>query len=203
MVSFDDIRMGGSPGDVSEKSCDVGEAEERLENEQSSPSVQALHLRHSSLSNPSLALPTSQLILQPFCCFTYVTVHSPTLLLLLLRHRIFHLRHLASRPWIHVVTVRERPIWHENVLNSLLLNTFSVKLVHLSLVYRNISNLSWIYQYRDIIEVYPTLHMDAYIHIPVQAHDYFSESVKLDSKMLRVPYKVCTYSSSTMCTEHM
>ena len=31
----------------------------------------------------------SQLILQPFCCFTYVTVHSPTLLLLLLRHRIF------------------------------------------------------------------------------------------------------------------
>ena len=28
----------------------------------------------------------SELILQPFCCFTYVTVHSPTLLSLLLRY---------------------------------------------------------------------------------------------------------------------
>ena len=53
------------------------------------------HFRHSSFSNPSVALPTSQLILQPFRCFTYVTVHSPTLLSLLLRHK---LRHLASRP---------------------------------------------------------------------------------------------------------
>ena len=35
------------------------------------------------------ALPTSQLILQPFRCFTYITVHSPTLLLLLLRHKLF------------------------------------------------------------------------------------------------------------------
>ena len=49
----------------------------------------ALHLRHCSFSNPSLALPTSQLILQPFRCFTYDTVHSPTLLSLLLPHRIF------------------------------------------------------------------------------------------------------------------
>ena len=32
---------------------------------------------------------TSQLILQPFRCFTYVTAHSPTLLSLLLRHRLF------------------------------------------------------------------------------------------------------------------
>ena len=54
-----------------------------------SPSFQSLHLRHSSFSNPSLALPTSQLILQPFRCFTYVTNHSPDLLSLLLRHRIF------------------------------------------------------------------------------------------------------------------
>ena len=82
-------------------SCDVGEETERLENElcstvystvyscAHSPSFQSLHLRHSSFSNPSLALPTSQLILQPFRCFTYVTAHSPTLLSLLLRHRIF------------------------------------------------------------------------------------------------------------------
>ena len=51
--------------------------------------LSSLHLRHSSFSNPSLALPTSQLILQLFRCFTYVTVHSPTLLSPLLRHRIF------------------------------------------------------------------------------------------------------------------
>ena len=38
----------------------------------------SLHLRHSSFSNPSVALPTSQLILQPFR--SYVTAHSPTLL---------------------------------------------------------------------------------------------------------------------------
>ena len=38
-----------------------------------SPSFQSLHLRHSSFSNPFLALPTSQLILQSFRCITYVT----------------------------------------------------------------------------------------------------------------------------------
>ena len=43
----------------------------------------SLHLRHNSFSNPSVALPTSQLILQPYRCFTYVTVHSPTLVSLL------------------------------------------------------------------------------------------------------------------------
>ena len=49
----------------------------------------SLHLSHSSFSNPSVALPTSQLILQPFRRFTYVTVHSPALLSLLLRHKLF------------------------------------------------------------------------------------------------------------------
>ena len=48
-----------------------------------SPSFPSLHLRHSSFSNPPVVLPTSQLILQPFRCFTYVTAHSPTLLSLL------------------------------------------------------------------------------------------------------------------------
>ena len=37
----------------------------------------SLHLRHRSFSNPSVALPTSQLILQPYRWFTFVTVHSP------------------------------------------------------------------------------------------------------------------------------
>ena len=54
-----------------------------------SQSIPSLHLRHSSFSNPSLTLPTSQLILQPFRCFSYVTAYSPTVLSLFLRHRIF------------------------------------------------------------------------------------------------------------------
>ena len=120
--------IGGSPGDITEEpltkemqnkawrmSCDVGEAIERLENEQSSahsPTLLLLYLCHSLFSNPSVALSMSQLILQPFHCFTYVTAHSPTLSLLHLRHSLFstpcfasptsqalHLIHLASPPW--------------------------------------------------------------------------------------------------------
>ena len=66
----------------------------------------------ASFSNPTIASPTSQLILQPILRFTYVTSHSPTFLLLHLRNSSFlnpsvalptsqalHLRHLASRPW--------------------------------------------------------------------------------------------------------
>ena len=53
-----------------------------------SPNFSSFHLRHK-FSNPSVALPTSQLILQPFRCFTYVTVNSPTLLSLLLHHKFF------------------------------------------------------------------------------------------------------------------
>ena len=44
---------------------------------------------HSSFSNFSIPSPTSQLILQPFSSFTYVTTHSPTLPLLHLRHSSF------------------------------------------------------------------------------------------------------------------
>ena len=81
--------MGGSPGDVAEvsmtyvkqrkgcrMSCDVGKAAEGLEPH--SPTLTSLHLRHSSFSNPSAALPTSQLVLQPFRCFTYLIGTSPT-----------------------------------------------------------------------------------------------------------------------------
>ena len=65
-------------------------AQRRGLHEQSSFSkLQSLHLRHSSFPNPSVALPTSQLILQPFCCFTYIIAHSPILLSLLLHHRLF------------------------------------------------------------------------------------------------------------------
>ena len=67
----------------------------------------------SSFSNLFVTSPTSQLILQLFRRFTYVTDHSPTLLLLHRRHSSFpkpsfasptsqalHLIHLASRPWL-------------------------------------------------------------------------------------------------------
>ena len=45
--------------------------------------------KQSSFSNPSVGLPTSQLILEPFRYFTYVTAHCPTLLSFLLRHKLF------------------------------------------------------------------------------------------------------------------
>ena len=66
-------------------SFDVGEVTGRAH----SPNFPSLHLHHNSFFNPSVALPTSQLILQPFRCFTYITVHSPTLLSLYLRHSSF------------------------------------------------------------------------------------------------------------------
>ena len=61
-----------------------------------SPTLPLLHLRHSSLSNPCVALPTSQLNLQLFRCFTYVTAHSPTLSSLYLRHNSFSNPFVAS-----------------------------------------------------------------------------------------------------------
>ena len=72
-----------------------------------SPTFPSLHLRHNSFSNPSVALSTSQPILQPFRCFSYVTSSfsnpsfaSPTSLAL-------HLIHLASRPCPGVRDKRE------------------------------------------------------------------------------------------------
>ena len=43
-----------------------------------SPTLPSLYLRHSSFSNPSVASPTSQFILQPFFRFSYVTGSSLT-----------------------------------------------------------------------------------------------------------------------------
>ena len=73
------------------------------------PTLPLLHLRYSSFSNPSVALPTSQLILQSFRCCTYVTAHSPTLLSLLLRYRLFTyvIRRVAHDFDLHLfVTIR-------------------------------------------------------------------------------------------------
>ena len=49
-----------------------------------SPTFPSLHIRQNSFSNPSVTLPTSQFILQPFFRFSYVMSSS--------------LIHLASRP---------------------------------------------------------------------------------------------------------
>ena len=51
-----------------------------------SPTLPPLYLHHSSLYNPSIASPTSKVIVQPLRCFTYVTSTSRT--------------YLASRPCI-------------------------------------------------------------------------------------------------------
>ena len=72
------------------------------------------------LGNLSVASPTSQLILQPYRRFTYVTAHSPIVPLLHLRHsslsnpsfasptsRALHLCHLASRPAFNTSTVQD------------------------------------------------------------------------------------------------
>ena len=88
-------------------SCGLGEVTESLENE----FYYDYNYELCSFSNLSVTSPTSQLILQPFRRFTYVTGHSPTLPLLHLRHSSFsnhsfasptsqalHLIHLASRP---------------------------------------------------------------------------------------------------------
>ena len=85
-------------------SCDVGEATESLENElcftyvtahyptlpslyyvaAHSPTLPLFHLRHSSFSNPSFASPMSQ---------------------------DFHLRHLASRPWVRICVCYTMEYW--------------------------------------------------------------------------------------------
>ena len=50
--------------------CDVGEVTTH------SPTLPSLYICHSSFSNPSVASPTSQFILQPFFRFSYVTSSS-------------------------------------------------------------------------------------------------------------------------------
>ena len=73
-------------------SCDIDEATESLENELCSftafshftyvtaysPTLPSLYLCHSSFSNPFVASPTSQIILQPFFRFFYVAGFSLT-----------------------------------------------------------------------------------------------------------------------------
>ena len=85
-------------------SCDgkVGEWAELIDIEiysrAHSPTFPSLHQRHSSFCTPPVALPTSQLILQPFRCFTNVTAYSPTPSFASPASQALQFRHLASRP---------------------------------------------------------------------------------------------------------
>ena len=77
------ITMGGSSGGIGEVPVTYVKQHKRCKMSS-----------RASFSNPYVASPTSQLILQTFQCFTYVTAHStplasPT-------SQAFHLRHLAS-----------------------------------------------------------------------------------------------------------
>ena len=81
------IIMGGSPGAFTYVKVH-------------SPTLPPLYLRHSAFSNPSVASPTSQLILQIFFGFSYVTGYSltsagePTMLII---QEARHLCHMTRR----------------------------------------------------------------------------------------------------------
>ena len=73
-------------------SCNVDVVRERLENELCSFS----NLSVTSLKSQHILQPFRLLILQPFCHFTYVASHSPTLPSLYLRHSSFSNPSVAS-----------------------------------------------------------------------------------------------------------
>ena len=76
--------MGGSPSDVSEnpvtqeKLCSFSKLCHFTYVTAHSPTLLSLCLCHSSVSNPSVVSPASQLILQPFFCSSYVIGFSLT-----------------------------------------------------------------------------------------------------------------------------
>ena len=85
-------------------SCDVGKAREGLENElwcrwsawKLGEWAELYIMEQSLFFKLSVTSPTSQLILQSFPCFTYITAHSSTLPLLHLRHSSFSNPSFAS-----------------------------------------------------------------------------------------------------------
>ena len=129
-----------------------------------SPTFPSLHLRHSSFFNPSVALPTSQIIFQHFRWFTYVTSHYPTLLSLFLRHRlIFQPFHHFTYFTAHSSTLPSLYLRHSSFSNFSLLYlchgsfsspsfTFPIRhrlilqpFRHFTYVTAHSPNLSWLY----------------------------------------------------------
>ena len=72
----------------------------------------------TSFSNPFVTSPSSQLILQPFCCFTYIQAHSTTLPLLHLHHSSFSTLASPTSPGELPMTVPHEDnlvaAWYEN-----------------------------------------------------------------------------------------
>ena len=66
--------MGGSPGDVSQEPVLILQPFRHFTYVTARfPTLPSLYLSHSSFSNPSVASPTSQLILQPFFRISFET----------------------------------------------------------------------------------------------------------------------------------
>ena len=101
------LSMGGLPGELSEELVMKGEAKEGLENE--------LWHKWSNVTSPA-----SQLILQYFRRFTYVTAHSLTLPLLHLRHSSFSNPSFASpaSKALHLIHLASRPCWKLHSMTS-------------------------------------------------------------------------------------
>ena len=109
------------------------------------PNFPSLHLCHSSFSNPSVASPTSQLILQSFRCCTNVTAHSPTRSSLHLRHssysnsssllerhRLFtYVTWRAARETGHFFFLFKDLVWNQELQleHSILLNKMSCRIL--------------------------------------------------------------------------
>ena len=93
-----------------------------------SSTSQSLHLCHmwgwASSSNSYIASPTSQLILQPFCRFTYVTAHSTTLSLFHLHHR--HLTYVTCEAEPHSLTLLSFHPRHRSFYNPSVASPMSV-----------------------------------------------------------------------------
>ena len=126
------------------------------------PTFPSLHLHHNSFSNPSVALSTSQLILQPYSCFRalfilnlsvrpptsqlilqpfrsfiYVTAHSPTLPLLHLRHSSFTNPYFASPTSqdLHLIHLASRPWFTWDKFYRPICFPRNWKLIHTKLLY--------------------------------------------------------------------
>ena len=84
--------MGGSP-------CNVGEVPMTQVKQR-----KGCRMSGASFFNPYIASPTSQLILQPYSRFTYITAHSTSLPLLHLHHRYFTYvtAHSPTLPPLHL-----------------------------------------------------------------------------------------------------
>ena len=150
-------------------SCDVGEMMERLE---------------SSFSNPSIALPKSQLIIQPFRCFSYITAHSPNLLSLLLCHKAAG---LILQPFRHFTYVTTRsPTLPSLYLRQISFSNPSVASPTSQLIFQKFFRFSYFTSSRAHSPTFPSLHL---------RHSSFSNhSIALStSQFILPPFHCFTY----------